>query len=379
MGNAPSVPEPKSIEQLFRDMENSFTNQIPNMMKDGILNPVTDFVQNSTNTIQNNINSLPDRMKNDLINSIYNPLKDQSLQIGNQLQTSTNQTLGGINDITKAMYIIRDQTLSASDSAKAISFQLSNQVNSLPKLLTDQSSLLTNQIQGIQSTFKTELNSGFNLINNQTTSITKAVTLQSDILKKIPLDIIRTINDQGVNMKGIIEKGSVDVIEKINSLPTSIKTEIVNPLTSQLDIIRNQSSLLTNNINTGFNTIKDQSVSLSNQINIQTDVLKNLPEQLRNDILKFINEQGSATKQIIDKSTLDINSKVNIISNTLTSLPNTLKNEIANPLLFQMRYDEVRIKEFETFPYLIHYRVIDNLIIIQSICHSSKDGNLNLF
>lgn len=27
-----------------------------------------------------------------------------------------------------------------------------------------------------------------------------------------------------------------------------------------------------------------------------------------------------------------------------------------------MRYDEVRIKEFETFPYLIHYRVIDNLI-----------------
>jgi hypothetical protein len=50
-----------------------------------------------------------------------------------------------------------------------------------------------------------------------------------------------------------------------------------------------------------------------------------------------------------------------------------------NPLIFQIRYDEVRIKEFETFPYLIHYRVIDNLIIIQSICHSSRDGNLNLF
>ena len=50
-----------------------------------------------------------------------------------------------------------------------------------------------------------------------------------------------------------------------------------------------------------------------------------------------------------------------------------------NPLLFQIRYDDVRIKAFETFPYLIHYRVIDNLILIQSICHSSKNGDLNLF
>ncbi len=50
-----------------------------------------------------------------------------------------------------------------------------------------------------------------------------------------------------------------------------------------------------------------------------------------------------------------------------------------NPLLFQIRYDVVRIKEFDTFPYLIHYRIIDNLIIIQSICHSSRVGNLNLF
>jgi hypothetical protein len=50
-----------------------------------------------------------------------------------------------------------------------------------------------------------------------------------------------------------------------------------------------------------------------------------------------------------------------------------------NPIIFQICYDEVRIKMFDEFPYLIHYRVIDNLIIIQSVCHSSRDGNLNLF
>lgn len=51
----------------------------------------------------------------------------------------------------------------------------------------------------------------------------------------------------------------------------------------------------------------------------------------------------------------------------------------SNPLIFQIRYDEVRIKMFKTFPYLIHYQIIDNLIIIQSVCHTSRDGNLNIF
>jgi ParE toxin of type II toxin-antitoxin system, parDE len=50
-----------------------------------------------------------------------------------------------------------------------------------------------------------------------------------------------------------------------------------------------------------------------------------------------------------------------------------------NPLLFQIRYDDVRIVVFSTFPYLIHYRIHKNRIVIESICHSSKDGKLNVF
>jgi hypothetical protein len=50
-----------------------------------------------------------------------------------------------------------------------------------------------------------------------------------------------------------------------------------------------------------------------------------------------------------------------------------------NPLLFQIRYDEVRIKMLTTFPYLIHYTIYKNNIVIKSIYHSSREGELNLF
>ncbi len=50
-----------------------------------------------------------------------------------------------------------------------------------------------------------------------------------------------------------------------------------------------------------------------------------------------------------------------------------------NPHLFQIRFDEVRIKTFEIFPYLIHYIIIEDLIIVQAICHSSRESELNLF
>jgi plasmid stabilization system protein ParE len=50
-----------------------------------------------------------------------------------------------------------------------------------------------------------------------------------------------------------------------------------------------------------------------------------------------------------------------------------------NPNHFQVRYDDVRLIMFTNFPYLIHFTVSDNLIVIKAIYHSSRDSKLNIF
>jgi hypothetical protein len=49
------------------------------------------------------------------------------------------------------------------------------------------------------------------------------------------------------------------------------------------------------------------------------------------------------------------------------------------PELFQNRFENVRIKMLKTFPYLIHFTIYDNLIVIKAIYHSSRNSKLNLF
>ena len=49
-----------------------------------------------------------------------------------------------------------------------------------------------------------------------------------------------------------------------------------------------------------------------------------------------------------------------------------------NPLHFQIRYDEVRIIMLTTFPYLIHFSINENLIVIKAIYHSSRNSKLNV-
>ncbi|WP_291097615.1 MULTISPECIES: type II toxin-antitoxin system RelE/ParE family toxin [unclassified Flavobacterium] len=49
-----------------------------------------------------------------------------------------------------------------------------------------------------------------------------------------------------------------------------------------------------------------------------------------------------------------------------------------NPFHFQNRYDEVRIIMLTTFPYLIHYTINKNVIVIKAIYHSSRDSRLNI-
>jgi hypothetical protein len=49
-----------------------------------------------------------------------------------------------------------------------------------------------------------------------------------------------------------------------------------------------------------------------------------------------------------------------------------------DPLHFQIRYDDVRIMMLTTFPYLIHYTIDKNIIIIKAIYHSSRDSELSI-
>ncbi|MDI9311339.1 MAG: type II toxin-antitoxin system RelE/ParE family toxin [Limnohabitans sp.] len=50
-----------------------------------------------------------------------------------------------------------------------------------------------------------------------------------------------------------------------------------------------------------------------------------------------------------------------------------------NPLHFQIRYDDVRVIVLTTFPYLIHYSIYKNTIIIKAIYHSSRNSELGIF
>jgi hypothetical protein len=47
-----------------------------------------------------------------------------------------------------------------------------------------------------------------------------------------------------------------------------------------------------------------------------------------------------------------------------------------NPILFQIRYDKTRVVLIKKFPYLIHFEVIDNNILIKAIIHTSRDNKI---
>lgn len=46
----------------------------------------------------------------------------------------------------------------------------------------------------------------------------------------------------------------------------------------------------------------------------------------------------------------------------------------SNPISFQIRYDNTRVVLINKFPYLIHYEVIDNEILIKAVIHTSRDS-----
>ena len=56
------------------------------------------------------------------------------------------------------------------------------------------------------------------------------------------------------------------------------------------------------------------------------------------------------------------------------SLKDSFKIIKLNPYQFQIRYENTRVILIETFPYLIHFEVNDNQIIIKAIIHTSRDS-----
>jgi hypothetical protein len=68
----------------------------------------------------------------------------------------------------------------------------------------------------------------------------------------------------------------------------------------------------------------------------------------------------------------------NLAKKFLSSFKTSLKLIKNNPLLFQIRYDDVRVIMLDVFPYLIHFRIINNQIIIQSIVHTARDSKLSI-
>lgn len=73
----------------------------------------------------------------------------------------------------------------------------------------------------------------------------------------------------------------------------------------------------------------------------------------------------------------DINHKLSRRFNQ--TFKESLKIIKEKPELFQIRFEDVRIKVFKTFPYLIHYTIYEDLIVIKAILHSSRNSKLNRF
>lgn len=90
---------------------------------------------------------------------------------------------------------------------------------------------------------------------------------------------------------------------------------------------------------------------------------------------------------IIDEAKLDFREALNyykVINPKLSkrfnqSFKESLKIIKEKPELFQMRFDDVRVNMLKTFPYLIHYTICGDIIVIKAILHSSRNSKLNRF
>ena len=60
-----------------------------------------------------------------------------------------------------------------------------------------------------------------------------------------------------------------------------------------------------------------------------------------------------------------------------TSFNNSVKQIKENPFRYQIRYDEIRVILLKTFPYLIHFNIDNEIIVIKAVLHTSRNSKIN--
>ena len=89
---------------------------------------------------------------------------------------------------------------------------------------------------------------------------------------------------------------------------------------------------------------------------------------------------------IIDEAKIDFRESIHWYKNVDPKLAErfhlSFKESLAiikkHPFDFQIRHGEVRIIMLTTFPYLIHFTVYKNVVVVKAIYHSSRDSKLNI-
>ena len=61
----------------------------------------------------------------------------------------------------------------------------------------------------------------------------------------------------------------------------------------------------------------------------------------------------------------------------ITYRSNSVKQIKDNPFRFQIRYDEIRVVLLKTFPYLIHFSIDNETIVIKAVIHTSRNSKIN--
>ena len=48
----------------------------------------------------------------------------------------------------------------------------------------------------------------------------------------------------------------------------------------------------------------------------------------------------------------------------------------SNPFLFEIRYDNIRTALLDTFPYLIHFTIYTDVVVIKAVYHTSRNSEI---
>ena len=59
------------------------------------------------------------------------------------------------------------------------------------------------------------------------------------------------------------------------------------------------------------------------------------------------------------------------------SFNNSVKQIKENPFRYQIRYDQIRVVLLKTFPYLIHFSIDNEIIVIKAVLHTSRNSKIN--